>query len=274
MRLKIKHRTLKKISTCLCWVYSPISPSPNVSSLCFASSALNSITNCSAKLTGYWCSCHLQSCRKHIKVVNVSVFGLYLLSVMSINPKSSLEVTKVYWQVILNVCPETGGTSICLKYKTNQACAAKLAGLSFHLVPHLGMWFHSRKGRPPALLIPSPQFRIAQALFQTDMAKRTCLLFWHISQSEKQLSSRHNRMSILSLKYFCPSSPIGQRFHARRSTSRGWGSTVPTQRPGLSGSSGPWSWLQFQCRSTEALLGRRKILNSTALCKVIDLIWE
>lgn len=40
----------------------------------------------------------------------MSVFGLYLLSFMSINPKSSLEVTKNNWQVILlNVCPETEG---------------------------------------------------------------------------------------------------------------------------------------------------------------------
>lgn len=156
-RLKIKHRTSKEFSTCHCWMYSPTSPFPHsVSSLHFSSSAVNSITNCSAKLTGYRCPCHLQSCRKHIKVVNVSVFGLYFLSVMSINPKSSLEVTKNYWQVILlNVCPETGGTSICLKHKTIQACAAKQAGLSLHLVPHLGMWFHSGRGRPPALLIPS-----------------------------------------------------------------------------------------------------------------------
>ena len=71
----------------------------------------------------------------------------------------------------------------------------------------------------------------------------------------------------LSVKYFCSSSPIEQRFHARRSKSRRGGSTVPTQRPGLSGRSGRSSWLQFQSRSAEALLGRREILNKQ-LCSV------
>lgn len=42
-----------------------------------------------------------------------------LVSFTSINPEAYPEATKSDWQVIvLNVCPETGGTSICLKYES------------------------------------------------------------------------------------------------------------------------------------------------------------
>lgn len=61
--------------------------SPECQPALLSSSALNNITNCSAELAGYWCPCHRQSYWKHIKVVNVSVFCLYLLFLISVNPK-------------------------------------------------------------------------------------------------------------------------------------------------------------------------------------------